>query len=91
LAFPLAQIKVTSGSYNTPTTTPNMKARKKRLYTDTKFLTELRPFRNYLNKESLEKVVANIKKLMIESGLSVKEQNGAGYMGSHIHAITKII
>lgn len=51
-----------------------MKANKDRLYSDTKFLTELRPYRNHLNMESLDKVVDFMKEVMIESGLSVKEQ-----------------
>lgn len=51
-----------------------MKAQNKRLYSDVKFLTEIRPYRNYLNLESLEKVVAYIKGVMVESGLFVQEQ-----------------
>ncbi len=36
-----------------------MPAQKDRLYNDVQFLTELCPYRNYLNRESLEKVCNN--------------------------------
>lgn len=51
-----------------------MKAKKNRLYSDVKFLTELRPYRNYLNLNTLNKVVSHIKEIFIESGLEVREQ-----------------
>lgn len=51
-----------------------MKANKERLYNDVKFLTELRPFRNYQNIESLETVCSYIKEVFITSGLKTKEQ-----------------
>lgn len=60
-----------------------MKAKKNRLYADVKFLTELRPYRNYLNLDTLTKVVIHIKEIFIESGLQVNEQkwiaNGIEY------------
>lgn len=37
------------------------KARTERLYDDVKFLTELRPYRNYLNLNTLRKVVQYTK------------------------------
>jgi hypothetical protein len=51
-----------------------MKALNNRLYLDTKFLTELRPYRNYQNIGTLDKVVTYIKEVMIKSGLTVKDQ-----------------
>ncbi|MBK7691395.1 MAG: M28 family peptidase [Bacteroidetes bacterium] len=51
-----------------------MNARKNRLYEDVKFLTELRPYRNYLNLTSLEKVSSYIKQVFIDSGFIVSEQ-----------------
>ena len=51
-----------------------MNANKNNLYTDLKFLTELRPFRNYQNHESLAAVVSYIKQVFTDAGLDVKEQ-----------------
>jgi Zn-dependent M28 family amino/carboxypeptidase len=51
-----------------------MNAQKSRLYEDVTFLTELIPYRNYLNLESLEKVCSYIKSAFSDAGLSVKEQ-----------------
>jgi hypothetical protein len=51
-----------------------MKAVKERLFDDVKFLTELRPFRNYRNTESLAKVVTYVKTVFEECGLEVTEQ-----------------
>jgi len=51
-----------------------MKAKKDRLYTDVQFLTEIRPYRNYLNLETLERVCSYIKKEFQEAGLVTKEQ-----------------
>lgn len=51
-----------------------MKAQKKRIYKDVEFLTELRPFRNYRNLESLQKVVDYIKDEFSSAGLSFEEQ-----------------
>ncbi len=51
-----------------------MKAEKERMYEDVKFLTELRPYRNYQNKESLKKVCEHIKRVFLDAGLSVSEQ-----------------
>ncbi len=51
-----------------------MNAEQERLYKDVKFLTELRPYRNYLNLESLEKVCDYIKREFDEAGLQLEEQ-----------------
>jgi hypothetical protein len=51
-----------------------MKAEKERMYEDVKFLTELRPYRNYQNRGSLEKVCEYIKQVFLDAGLSVSEQ-----------------
>ena len=51
-----------------------MKAIKDRLYNDVKFLTELRPYRNYLNLDSLNKVVVHLKENFTHAGLQAKEQ-----------------
>jgi hypothetical protein len=52
----------------------NPKAQQQRLYADVQFLTELRPYRNYLNVDILAKVVAHIKEVFAEAQLSVREQ-----------------
>jgi Zn-dependent M28 family amino/carboxypeptidase len=54
--------------------TMNPKARKERLYADVLFLTELRPYRNYLNLDSLAQVVSHIKTVFSGAELNVKEQ-----------------
>lgn len=51
-----------------------MKANKSRLYKDVKFLTEISPSRNYLNLESLEKVVDYLKEEFKEMGVAPIEQ-----------------
>ena len=51
-----------------------MKAEKERMYEDVKFLTELRPYRNYQNKESLKKVCEHIKQVFLAAGITVREQ-----------------
>ena len=51
-----------------------MKAQKERLYNDVKFLTELRPYRNYLNLDSLAEVCRYIKNEFTKAGLSIEEQ-----------------
>ena len=60
-----------------------MTAQKNRLCQDVKFLTELRPYRNYQNPESLKKVCDYIKDCFINAGLEVEEQkwtaNGQEY------------
>lgn len=50
------------------------KAQKHRLHADVQFLTELRPYRNYLNLDILAKVVAYIKAEFTEAELHVREQ-----------------
>lgn len=50
------------------------KANTSRLFSDVKFLTELRPFRNYQNLDSLKQVVEYVKNEFIQAGLEVKEQ-----------------
>ncbi len=51
-----------------------MKAQKERLYKDVKFLTELRPYRNYMNLTSLEQVSKYIEDVFNNSGLLGKKQ-----------------
>jgi Zn-dependent M28 family amino/carboxypeptidase len=57
-----------------------MKANTSRLYEDVRFLTELRPFRNYQNIASLAQVVDYIKNEFEQAGLEVQYQkwNAAG-------------
>lgn len=50
------------------------KARKERLYKDVEFLTTLRPYRNYLNIDSLNKVCEYLKKEFNRSGYDCAEQ-----------------
>lgn len=52
----------------------NMNAKKDRLYQDVRFLTEIRPYRNYLNLDSLEKVCSYIKNAFADAGLTVEYQ-----------------
>ncbi len=60
-----------------------MTAQRNRLYHDVQFLTELRPYRNYLNLESLGKVCDYIKEVFVNAGLEIEEQkwiaNGQEY------------
>ena len=51
-----------------------MKANKNRLYKDVAFLTKINPSRNYLNLESLEKVVGYLKDEFEKLGAVVLEQ-----------------
>ncbi|MBL7831267.1 MAG: M28 family peptidase [Saprospiraceae bacterium] len=51
-----------------------MKAQKARLYEDVRFLTEIRPFRNHLNTESLERVCVYISEHFSNAGLLVSTQ-----------------
>ena len=51
-----------------------MKADKNRLYNDVKFLTDLRPFRNYKNVESLNRAAEYIKTEFEKTGMKVSEQ-----------------
>ncbi len=51
-----------------------MKANKSRLYSDVEFLTGLRPYRNYKNLESLEKVCAYLKTEFQKAGYECEEQ-----------------
>jgi len=51
-----------------------MKAQKNRLYKDVAFLTELRPYRNYKQLDSLEKVCDYIKAEFGQLGLESEEQ-----------------
>lgn len=51
-----------------------MKANTKRLYKDVEFLTEINPSRNYLNLDSINKVVEYIKKEFQQMGVSSIEQ-----------------
>ncbi len=51
-----------------------IKADQERIYNDVKFLTELRPYRNYLNIGSLEKVCDYLINEFSKTGLEVEEQ-----------------
>jgi hypothetical protein len=51
-----------------------MNANKNTLYKDVKFLADTRPYRNYENLESLEKVAAYIKKEFSEAGFDPETQ-----------------
>ena len=51
-----------------------MKANTKRLYKDVEFLTEINPSRNYLNLDSINKVVEYIKEEFQQMGVSSIEQ-----------------
>jgi Zn-dependent M28 family amino/carboxypeptidase len=51
-----------------------MKANSTRLYKDVQFLTELRPFRNYQNLESLAQVVDYVKNEFENAGLTIQFQ-----------------
>ena len=51
-----------------------MNANKSRLYEDVKFLTDIRPYRNYKNLESLEKVAGYIKNEFSEAGFDPETQ-----------------
>lgn len=49
-------------------------AQKQRLYNDVEFLTEIRPYRNYLNLESLEKVCDYIRQEFKAAGYQTRDQ-----------------
>ncbi len=51
-----------------------VKAQKERTFSDVEFLTGLRPYRNYQNLESLEKVCDYIKAEFTKAGLQPEEQ-----------------
>ena len=51
-----------------------MPANSEKLYSHVKFLTDLRPFRNYMNTDSLESVVSYLKKHLKQWGYEPKEQ-----------------
>ena len=51
-----------------------MKAQKDRLFADVEFLTSLRPYRNYENLDSLERVCDHIKTGFHKAGLGHEEQ-----------------
>jgi Zn-dependent M28 family amino/carboxypeptidase len=51
-----------------------MKANQQRLYQDVEFLTSLRPFRNYQNPESLERVVEYLEEEFKKIGATPKRQ-----------------
>lgn len=51
-----------------------MEAQTNRLYNDVKFLTDLRPYRNYLNLDSLTEVCLYIKEQFTMAGLFIEEQ-----------------
>jgi Zn-dependent M28 family amino/carboxypeptidase len=51
-----------------------MKAQQTRLYNDVDFLTSLRPYRNFQNPDSLERVCDHIRSAFSEAGLGHEEQ-----------------
>lgn len=51
------------------------KAQTERLYKDVQFLTELRPFRNYRNLQSLRKVCGHLRSEFSKMGFEPKDQN----------------
>ena len=51
-----------------------MKASQKNLHRHVDFLTSLRPYRNYRQLDSLNRVAAYIREAFEESGLAVREQ-----------------
>jgi hypothetical protein len=51
-----------------------MKAQQERLFADAEFLTSLRPYRNYENLDSLERVCDHIKNEFQKAGLEHEEQ-----------------
>ncbi len=53
---------------------PYIHARQPRLYNDVLFLTELRPYRNYRNLESLARVCSYVRAEFERLGLTVEEQ-----------------
>jgi hypothetical protein len=52
-----------------------MSAQTSRLYDDVRFLTELRPFRNYRNLYSLAWAASHIRHVMRDAGLEVSDQH----------------
>jgi Zn-dependent M28 family amino/carboxypeptidase len=52
-----------------------MSAQTSRLYDDVRFLTELRPFRNYRNLDSLARAASYIRNVMRDAGLEVSDQH----------------
>lgn len=50
------------------------KAQTERLYKDVQFLTELRPYRNHLNLQSLEKVCEHLRKEFRDAGYEPEDQ-----------------
>ena len=59
---------------NALATSTGKKAKTDRLYADVKFLTELRPFRNHRNLQSLEQVCEYIRTEFSRSGFSTEDQ-----------------
>jgi hypothetical protein len=51
-----------------------MPAQPFRLNSDVLFLTELRPFRNYQNLDSLARAASHIRNMMLDTGLEVSDQ-----------------
>lgn len=65
-----------------------MKAQKDRIYKDVEFLTSLRPFRNYRNIESLERVCDYIAGEYSQQGLPVTEQTWTALGNEYKNIIT---
>ncbi|MEO6681775.1 MAG: M28 family peptidase [Ginsengibacter sp.] len=65
-----------------------MPAEKIRIYNDVEFLTTLRPFRNYINRESLKKTADYIQLEFEKAGYKTEEQiwNAEGFEYSNIIA-----
>jgi hypothetical protein len=64
-----------------------MKANQNRIFNDVKFLTELRPFRNYKNLQSLSKCVDYIKNEFKQSDLEVHEQKWHAHENEYTNVI----
>ena len=64
-----------------------MNAQKDRLYKDVKFLTELRPYRTYLNLETLDEVCKYLKEEFTAAGLPVEEQKWMAWDNEYTNVI----
>ena len=67
------------------------KAKATRLINDVKFLTELRPFRNFKNMQSLDKVVDYISEQMTESGFTSELQTWHASAEGHSNEYSNVI
>mgnify|MGYP006195367667 CR=1 FL=1 len=70
--FPKQKFKLLQFKHNESVNQPT--AYQTRLYLDVEFLTSLRPFRNYRNLESLEKVCEYLRKEFKDAGYETQDQ-----------------